>query len=447
MNDKQALDHELAVVGCCILYPSTAQDICSMLVEADFADRDCRKAFNACEAALIAGVPEALWFDEVANRIDNDLWIASTQSKASRNWLWPAKQIKLRSASRTASKTLRGRSDNALNAKAELDLVEQLDASISDCLKIKEAYLTAIGDKSRDPIGDAFDQAIQRSLHPNSGMRTGIERIDSTIGGMYDSDLILIAGRPSQGKTDLALNVCYNMAMEGHHVLFLSLEMSSESVWQRILSLSCGVYRGKWRTGASAEEIELGRSHLPALRALPLHIESPSGASMDEIRSIVADYKAKHELKLVVIDYIGLIRPAKAHSREQEVASISRGLKGLSKEFKLPLIALSQLNRMMERDERAPQLQDLRDSGSLEQDADIVMMIHWQTIDDDGSKYKRWGVLVRKNRSGACEDIYDIDYDKGAGWIGRGNAAPLYLSRDELEPVPQTKVDTQEVPF
>ncbi len=224
-----------------------------------------------------------------------------------------------------------------------------------------------------------------------SGVPTGLNQLDYKIGGLNDSDLIILAGRPGMGKTALATNIAYNVAdffardkntpPEKRGVAFFSLEMSADELAARILSSTIQISSHKMRVGdldAAAMTRIAGATR--ELANIPLYIDDTPGVSINAIRTRARRLKRSKGLGLIVIDYIQLISGTgdkkSEGNRVQEVSEISRGLKILAKELKIPVIALSQLNRSVEsREDKQPQMSDLRESGSIEQDADIVMFV------------------------------------------------------------------------
>ena len=224
-----------------------------------------------------------------------------------------------------------------------------------------------------------------------SGLPTGLDALDSKTGGLNDSDLIIIAGRPAMGKTALATNIAYNVADYMSHekniesknkgVAFFSLEMSADQLASRILSTITQTAGHKMRTG-DLDKAEFTRivAAVRELENIPLYIDDTPGLTINNIRTRARRLKRTKGLGLIVIDYIQLITGSSKKSegnRVQELSEISRGLKILAKELKVPVIALSQLNRGVEqRDDKRPVMSDLRESGSIEQDADIVMFVY-----------------------------------------------------------------------
>ena len=220
------------------------------------------------------------------------------------------------------------------------------------------------------------------------GVTTGLNDLDHKLGGLHNSDLLIIAARPSMGKTALATNIAFNAAKshlkqqkEGAIVAFFSLEMSSEQLASRILSSESGVSSDKIRRGELiSQDFEKFMDISKELSNIPLHIDDTPAISIAAIRTRCRRLKRKNELGLIVIDYLQLITsPGKRNNenRVQEISEITRSLKALAKELNVPIITLSQLSRAVEqREDKRPMLSDLRESGSIEQDADVVMFIY-----------------------------------------------------------------------
>ena len=279
---------------------------------------------------------------------------------------------------------------------------ETVDVSANDQIIQAEKALYSLaesGDTQRGFVDFAFALSsslsnIEKAYQKGgkiSGVPTGLNRLDYKIGGLNDSDLIILAGRPAMGKTALATNIAYNVAeffsrdketpAENRGVAFFSLEMSADELAARILSTVTQTSSHKMRTG-DLQESEFVRiaAAVRELENIPLYIDDTPGLSINAIRTRSRRLKRSKGLGLIVIDYIQLIGGTgdkkSEGNRVQEVSEISRGLKILAKELKLPVIALSQLNRSVEsREDKQPQMSDLRESGSIEQDADIVMFV------------------------------------------------------------------------
>ena len=253
------------------------------------------------------------------------------------------------------------------------DVIEHAENSLfklSDFTQSKESrQISACIDELLKDVELIFTK--QKSL---IGIPSGYTSLDRKTGGWQPGNLIIIAGRPSMGKTALALALSLNTASLNHPVGLFSLEMSDSEIAARFLSSVSGYSNVQIR---NAEIINLEEVALKSndIAGLPIIIDDTPGLSLMELRSKVKKMILKHGVELVIVDYLQLMT-AEAGNREQEVATISRGLKGIAKEFNIPVIALSQLNREVEnRADKRPRLADLRESGAIEQDADIVCFI------------------------------------------------------------------------
>jgi len=273
-----------------------------------------------------------------------------------------------------------------------------------DQIVAAEQKLYQIGEEGRAETGfqsflkavtDAVDMA-NAAYHRDgglAGLATGLEDIDRKLGGLHRSDLLIIAGRPSMGKTALATNIAFNIAksyrrgtltdgsegaVNGGVVGFFSLEMSAEQLAARILSETSRVPSEQIRRGDMNEaEFRQFVEAAKALEACPLYIDDTAALPISQLAARARRLKRTHGLDLIVVDYLQLVRPARARdSRVNEVSEITQGLKAIAKELDIPVLALSQLSRQVEnRDDKRPQLSDLRESGSIEQDADVVMFV------------------------------------------------------------------------
>ena len=240
------------------------------------------------------------------------------------------------------------------------------------------------------------------------GVATGFISLDNYLSGLQKSDLVILASRPSLGKTALALNIARHVAVtEQKPVGVFSLEMSREQVMDRFLATEAGVDLWRLRTGHLEEEsgdfTELGKA-IGRLADAPIFIDDSAAPTSLEIRAKARRLHAKHNLGLLVIDYLQLIRGhQRTESRVQEVSEISRSLKALAKELNIPVLALSQLSRAIEQrgGTKEPQLSDLRESGSIEQDADVVMFIHRR----DENQKSQAQIHIKKHRNGPTGNV------------------------------------------
>jgi replicative DNA helicase len=214
-----------------------------------------------------------------------------------------------------------------------------------------------------------------------AGLSTGLIDLDGMLGGLHPSDLVILAGRPSMGKTALATNIAFSAARSGAEVAFYSLEMSHEQLALRILADVSGVSSDRIRKGKiDASEFGRLRDARDEIRQAPLHIDATGGLPIGKLAARARRRHRKHKLSLIVVDYLQLVTGSAAtrgQGRVQEVSEVTMALKALAKELGVPVLALSQLSRQVEsREDKRPQLSDLRESGSIEQDADAVMFVY-----------------------------------------------------------------------
>jgi replicative DNA helicase len=299
-------------------------------------------------------------------------------------------------------------------------------------LKFAEASRLAI---------DLASRAYQRDGHM-SGIASGFYKLDQLLGGFQPSDLIIIAGRPAMGKTALATNIAYHVALnyksktrpdgsietlDGGIVGFFSLEMSADQLATRIISQEAEISSSKMRHGTinEAEFSELA-SVAQAMQLVPLYIDETGGISISQLAARARRLKRQRGLDLMIVDYLQLLTGSSKRAQEgrvQEVTEITTGLKALAKELRIPIIAISQLSRQVEsRDDKRPQLSDLRDSGSIEQDADVVMFVYREEYYLKGREPKeasekesyyralkdaegKADVIIAKHRHGAVDTV------------------------------------------
>ena len=244
-----------------------------------------------------------------------------------------------------------------------------------------------------------------------TGVSTGFYDLDNVTAGLHNSDLIIVAARPAMGKSAFAINLATNAAVKsGVPAVIFNLEMSKEQVGNRILCSEAMIDSNKVRSGQLEDDdwVKLA-STLGRLSEAPIYIDDTAGISIVEIRAKCRKLKIEKDIGLVVIDYLQLIQGSggKNASREQEIAEISRSLKILAKELNIPVIALSQLSRSVEkRDDKRPMLSDLRESGSIEQDADIVIFLYRDDYYNEDSEKKNVAeVILAKHRGGSTGTV------------------------------------------
>jgi replicative DNA helicase len=307
------------------------------------------------------------------------------------------------------------------------------------------------------------------------GVATGFIDLDKKLGGLHPSDLVILAGRPGMGKTSLATNIAFNAARtyvpgvgpngqkiadDGAVVGFFSLEMSAEQLATRILAEESGVSSDRIRRGeVRKDNFDRFVAVSQQLATLPLYIDDTPALSIAALRTRARRLKRQQGLDLIVIDYLQLMRPSNAtrgpENRVQEISEITRGLKAIAKELNVPIVALSQLSRQVEqREDKRPQLADLRESGSIEQDADVVMFIFREeyyrgrepkkgendTQEEFNKKYQEWQndmekihgmaeVIVEKQRHGPTGTIklkFEGEITKFSNYVDAENLPASY---------------------
>jgi len=287
-----------------------------------------------------------------------------------------------------------------------------------ELLESAEAQLFAVSDKALRQDLASIEQILTESfdrmeeLHRNKdglrGVRTGFRDLDNLTAGLQRSDLIILAARPAMGKTTLVTNLAYNIAtLEKQAVLFFSLEMSKEQLVDRMLADAAGVDAWNIRTGKlTDDDFEKISQAMGEMAEAPIYIDDTPGLSVLELRTKARRAMHEHPLGLIVIDYLQLMQGSGRNSgfdnRVQEVSEISRGLKLIARELNVPVVALSQLSRSVEsRNPPIPQLSDLRESGSIEQDADIVAFIYREAYyNPETERQNITDLIISKHRNG-----------------------------------------------
>jgi replicative DNA helicase len=289
---------------------------------------------------------------------------------------------------------------------------ELLEGAERKILDIAEMGVTGQTITLKDALSEAYERIDQRAGREHtevSGLPTGFIDLDAITAGLQNSELVLIAARPSVGKTSLGLNLVRHIVVDaGHPVFFVSLEQSRIELAERLLCCQARVDSHKLRKGhLSAEDMQKLIEAGDLLRQARLFIDDTAGQGMLRIAANARRLKLRHHIKLVVIDYLQLIEPDnRKDSRQEQVANISRRLKFLAKELAIPVVALAQVNRTSEdRQDHRPRLSDLRESGSLEQDADTVLLLHRPELHEPGQHEGVVEVIIGKQRNGPTGEI------------------------------------------
>lgn len=270
-------------------------------------------------------------------------------------------------------------------------------------------------------LGESFERLDE--LHKDKGkirgLPTGYKELDSILAGLQKSDLFILAARPSMGKTALALNLAHNVALKSRvPVLVFSLEMSKEQLVDRLLAMESGVDAWALRTGnLTDQDFEKIGQAMGSLSEAQIYIDDTPGITVSDLRTKARREHHQHPLGLIIVDYLQLMsggnRFGGEGNRVQEISEISRGLKGIARELNVPLVALSQLSRSVEsRSPQIPQLADLRESGSIEQDADVVAFIYREDYYNPETERKNiTDILIKKHRNGPTGNI-ELYFDR-----------------------------------
>lgn len=321
------------------------------------------------------------------------------------------------------------------------DVFDLLDEHEKQITGIVSGLKISKGVRSDKLYGSILERNRKIRENPNAilGIETGFTELNSLMRGWQRSDLVILAARPGMGKTALALCFAKNAAMSGSPTAIFSLEMSAEQLYMRMASQETEIDHDLIKNGMDAQTEALFERDMEKLKNAPLFIDDSGGLTIFELRNKARKLKREENLELIIVDYLQLMSGGgKEGNREQEISTISRSLKSLAKELNIPVIALSQLSREVEkRPTRRPQLSDLRDSGSLEQDADMVFFIYNPeyygiTTDADGNSTAGIAQIINaKNRHGATKEIY-------LKWIGHiMKFANQFESAEIIEPEPQ----------
>lgn len=314
--------------------------------------------------------------------------------------------------------------------RVSMESIQKANAFNSDAFDVvdgAEAGISAITSMVVSAKIDTSEQLYKESLKRNQqildlkgkliGISSGFRKIDEVTGGWQESKLIVLAGATSMGKTALALDFALNAALSNYPVGIFSLEMPSTEMYARLQSKVSNIELSKiTKWGISGSELESFKLACSSLQRAPIFFDETSGISIFQLKNRARKMYRQHKIKILIIDYLQLMEGEKKGNREQEVASISRGLKSLSKELKIPIIALSQLSRDIDkRPDKEPKLSDLRESGAIEQDADMVCFVYrpeYYGLHEEGgvNLTGKAKFIIKKHRGGALDEII-LDFE------------------------------------
>jgi replicative DNA helicase len=415
----QNLDAEQGVLGSILLDNEVLHEVVPMLRAQDFY-RDTHQILyrTICDLYDLGKAVDLITLAEELTRRDQFKAIGGAETlsqignrvASAVNARYYADIVRQKAISREliecANEMLREGYSNAFTAEQLLEAAERRvfniaeDQTKGETIELKDVVTEAI-----HRIGERRD-----ARHPISGLASGYFELDDLTGGLQPAQLVILAARPSMGKTALALNICDHACVElKSPALFVSLEMGRHELAERLLCARSRVDGHKIRTGqnlGTREMIQLGKGY-DELRVAPLFIDDTPARNMLQITANARRLRLRENLGLIVVDYIQLVDSEESRdSRQEQIAKISRRLKTLARELRVPVIALSQLNRAVEnREDRRPRMADLRESGALEQDADLVLLLHRPEYYDANDQPGVAELIVAKNRNGATDTI------------------------------------------
>ncbi len=471
-----SLEAEQAILGCLLLDPKVQVEVAAFLKEEDFFSESHKYIFNAMETIIKANQPvdmvtltDALEKAGTLTQAGGIQYIAELtnvmpSSANYRQYLDIVKRDSLLRQLIKGSANIIDECQKSADKSSALSFAEKTIYDISNTADSSE--MVRIGSVIPD-VMTKFDE-LSNDKSSYRGIKTNFRGLDNLLNGLHKSDLIIIAARPAVGKTTFAMNIVEQVAMQGYSCAVFSLEMGKDQLVQRMLCSVAGVpmdhaIKGKmnkteWLNIAAARE---------KLSQTKIFIDDSAVIRPRELISKCRRLKSRFGLDLVMVDYIGLMTPDKTRSsdsRQNEISEISRSLKILAKELNVPVLALSQLNRAVETRKGRPQLSDLRESGAIEQDADIVMFIHRPdkgATEEEIAKNKIQKnvaeIIVEKHRNGAtglvklyfkgeCTKFVNLNSDTGEPEDSEENKEQHTVKMEGYEDLPAPPTDADVPP-
>ncbi|MFA7216855.1 MAG: replicative DNA helicase [Candidatus Paceibacterota bacterium] len=425
----QNLEAEMALLGSIMLRPESLYEIIDIVSGESFYSEKHRIIFESMMELFSKHQPidllsvstkltEKGWIDQIGGNTYLTEVVHTVPSAS--NILYYAQIIQKKHMMRRLIDASDHISQIGYDENKELEeLLEQAEKKLFDVTNYNTSHKFV-------PLKDELNEAWERldKLHTDGqGMRgipTGFIDIDKKLSGLQKSDLIILAARPSMGKTSLALDIARQAAVNNNTpVGIFSLEMSSQQLADRMMAAEANVDAWKLRTGGLSrqDDFDALRESLDKLSKAPIYIDDQPGNNILKMRSIARRLKREHGLGLIVVDYLQLMVPTQTKNDNivQQVTEISRSLKNLARELDVPVLALSQLSRAVEQRGGRPRLSDLRDSGSIEQDADVVMFIHREDkYKEENERTNIAEILIEKHRNGETGSVKLFFNDKKA---------------------------------
>ena len=413
------IDAEKALLGAIILKPEVMHDVSVIIFRESFYAEKHRVVFQTLFEIFSKGDPIDLI--SISSRLENQKQLESIGGGAYLTELVetvPAAGNAQYYAELVQAKSILRSLIHAAEEIAEIGYADP--ENVDEAMDVAEKKIFQVTDSPSTQkfktIGSSLTEAWERFEHLSSnhdekrGVPTGFTALDNVLAGLQKSDLIILAARPSMGKTTFALDLARNASLKyGASVGIFSLEMSDQQLVDRMLAAEAGVDAWKLRTGklTSDQEFEAVQEAMARLSEASIHIDDQPGNNILKMRSSARRLKNEFGLDLLVVDYLQLMSPTSTKASDsmvQQVTEISRSLKILARELDVPVLALSQLSRAVEQRGGKPRLSDLRDSGSIEQDADVVMFIHREDKMNKDVQSERPNIaeiLIEKHRNGA----------------------------------------------
>ncbi|MCD6525856.1 MAG: replicative DNA helicase [Desulfuromonas sp.] len=427
----QNLEAEMSVLGGILLENDALNKALELLVPDDFYRESHRQIFLALialsernEPADLVTLTAELKQQDQLDAVGGSAYLATLVDyvPTAANITYYAKLMKEKSVARhmiSVATEIASRGYDGKEMDKTLDWAEKSIFEISN-MKVRPSYFS-----TKEIMKDTF-KAIEKLYERKeliTGVPTGFTKLDEMTAGLQPGDFIVVAGRPSMGKTAFSVNIVENAAMHNEKpvsALIFSLEMSKEQLVQRMLCSVSKVDAKRLRTG------DLGESDWPKLTngagllsEAKIFIDDTPAISVLELRSKARRLKAEHDLGLIVVDYIQLMQGNNPESRQQEISEISRSLKALAKELSVPVVALSQLNRSLEsRTDKRPLMSDLRESGAIEQDADVIMFVYRESVYCEACR----------RRDGSCDKDHEQDAEIIIGKQRNGPIGAVHMT-------------------
>ncbi len=425
----QNVDMEASVLGAILIDADAIIKVADIIRPIDFYDEKHRLIYEACLRLYeeqspidVLTLSEELRSEGVLKDVGGSAYVTQLTNTV------PTSANAEQYAAVVATKSIRRRLISASQEIADIGHDEK--RSIAELVEEAEAKLFEVSQRHvgndiislEDILSESFDRldALHKDKGSIRGVPSGFKDLDANLAGFQKSDLVILAARPSMGKTALALNLAQNISVKSNKpVLLFSLEMSKEQLVDRILASEAGVNSWNLRTGNLTDnDFEKIGHAMGSLSEAQLFIDDTPGITVSDLRTKARREAHKRELGLIIVDYLQLMsggsRFGGDSNRVQEISEISRGLKSVARELNVPVIALSQLSRSVEsRNPQIPQLSDLRESGSIEQDADVVMFLYRDDYynPDTSEKPNILDIFIKKHRNGPTGRV-EIYFDR-----------------------------------